>query len=157
MKSAFVKGIIFLLVIIVLGLSLAPFLTENRMEGFETKTMLPGDYPIADDKPILDSFPLTGNSDILKGANSGNKWTDNSVGSFKQITNNAKYPDSPDNGSCTPIGFCDVLYKGVNNNEKNIATPLNPAEEGEGARVNYYRTEPNLLFYSIPTNENILY
>ena len=157
MKSGFIKSIIFLLGIIVLGLSLAPFLAENRMEGFETKTMLPGNYPVADDKPILDSFPLTGNSDILKGANSGNKWTDNSVGSFKQITNNPKYPDSPDNGSCTPIGFCDVLYKGVNNNEKNIATPLKPAEEGEGARVNYYRTMPNLLFYSIPTNENILY
>jgi hypothetical protein len=157
MKSGFIKSIIFLLGIIVLGLSLAPFLKSDGKEGFESSKLLPGDYPVADDKPILDSFPLTGNIDILKGANSGNKWTDNSVGSFKQITNNPKYPDSPDNGSCTPIGFCDVLYKGVNNNEKNIAAPVKPAEEGDGARVNYYRTEPNLLFYSIPTNENILY
>ena len=91
MKSGFIKVIIFLLGIIVLGLSLAPFIKSDGIEGFETKTLLPGDYPISDDKPILDSFPLTGNSDILQGANSGNNWTDNSVGSFKQITNNAKY------------------------------------------------------------------
>jgi hypothetical protein len=36
-------------------------------------------------------------------------------------------------------------------------TPWPPAEEGEGARVGYFRTEPNELYYSIPTNENILY
>ena len=156
MKSGFIKSIIILLGIIVLGLSLAPFLKMGK-EGFETKKLLPGDYSVSVDKPILDSYPLTGNSDILQGANSGNKWTDNSVGSFKQITNNQKYPDSPDNGSCTPIGFCDVLYKSVNNSEKNMVKTLKPAEEGEGARVNYYRTMPNLLFYSIPTNENILY
>ena len=41
--------------------------------------------------------------------------------------------------------------------KSNIITPMPPAEEGAGARVGYYRSEPNLLFYSIPDNENILY
>ena len=35
--------------------------------------------------------------------------------------------------------------------------PLPMAEEGEGARVGYFRSQPNELYFSIPTNENILY
>ena len=42
-------------------------------------------------------------------------------------------------------------------NKSNIIKQLPPAEEGPGARVGYYRSDPNLLFFSIPTNENILY
>ena len=42
-------------------------------------------------------------------------------------------------------------------NKSNIVTPLPPAEEGPGARVGYYRSEPNMLAFSIPDNENILY
>lgn len=159
MKSAFVKSALFLLGVIIVGLFLAPFLKMN--EGFTMHgpiQLLPGDYPVSDDKPLLgDSFPLTGNTNILKGGNSTDMWTENLVGNFIQTTNNKKYVDSPDNGSCTPAGFCDVLYKDIDVGNKNIITPLKPAEEGEGARVNYYRTMPNHLFFSIPTNENILY
>lgn len=159
MKSAFVKSALFLLGVIILGLFLAPFL--KMYEGFTLRgpiQLLPGDYPVSDDKPLLgDSFPLTGNMDILKGGNSTDMWTENLVGNFIQTTNNKKYVKSPDNGSCTPAGFCNVLYSDIDVGDKNIITPLKPAEEGEGARVNYYRTMPNHLFFSIPTNENILY
>jgi hypothetical protein len=48
------------------------------------------------------------------------------------------------------------LYHDIKNTS-NIIKPLPPAEEGGGARVGYYRSEPNTLFFSIPTNENILY
>jgi hypothetical protein len=52
--------------------------------------------------------------------------------------------------------MCNALYKNKKH-KSNIITPLPPAEEGAGARVGYYRSDPNLLFFSIPTNENILY
>jgi hypothetical protein len=42
-------------------------------------------------------------------------------------------------------------------NKSNIVNPLPPAQEGAGARVGYFRSEPNMLAFSIPTNENILY
>ena len=46
----------------------------------------------------------------------------------------------------------NIVYLGTN-----IITPLPEAEEGDGARVGYFRSEPNKLFFSIPTNQNILY
>ena len=163
MKSGFVKSSLFLLGVLVVALLLAPFLKFS--EGFRLGgpiELLPGDYPNAVDKPLLgDMFTLTGNTNVLEGGNSTSMWTSNPVGNFNQTTNNQKYPDSPDNGSCTPAMFCVVFYKNDKNEqdikEKNTITPLKPAEEGEGARVNYYRTMPNKLIFSIPTNENILY
>jgi hypothetical protein len=164
MKSGFAKSALFLLGVLVVALLLAPFLKFS--EGFRLRgpvDLLPGDYPNAVDKPLLgDMFTLTGNTNVLEGGNANSMWKSNPVGNFNQTTNNPKYPDSPDNGSCTPAMFCDVFYnKELNdikeNQEKNIITPLKVAEEGEGARINYYRTMPNKLIFSIPTNENILY
>jgi hypothetical protein len=160
MKSGFVKSALFLLGMLLVALFLAPFFKFS--EGFRLSgpiELLPGDYPNAVDKPLLgDMFTLTGNTNVLEGGNSTSMWTSNPVGNFNQITNNTKYPDSPDNGSCTPAAFCDVFYKKDHDlKEKNTITPLKPAEEGEGARINYYRTMPNKLTFSIPTNENILY
>jgi hypothetical protein len=160
MKS-FVKSALFLLGVLVVALLLAPFLKFS--EGFTLRgpiELLPGDYPNTVDKPLLsDMFTLTGNTNVLEGGNATNMWKQNLVGNFNQTTNNEKYPDSPDNGSCTPAAFCDLFYKNDLNEtqDKNTIMPLKPAEEGDGARVNYYRTTPNNLIFSIPTNENILY
>jgi hypothetical protein len=52
--------------------------------------------------------------------------------------------------------MCNALYKNKKT-KSNSVTPLPPAEEGAGARVGYYRSEPNMLAFSIPDNENILY
>jgi hypothetical protein len=52
--------------------------------------------------------------------------------------------------------MCNALYK-KKKNKSNIVNPLPPAQEGAGARVGYFRSEPNMLAFSIPTNENILY
>jgi hypothetical protein len=106
----------------------------------------------------LDSFPLTGNkgtsnknySDIWK------EYPEFSQSSFKQMTNNLRYVNNPDEGTCIRADMCNALYKNKKH-KSNIITQLPPAEEGPGARVGYYRTEPNELFFSIPDNENILY
>lgn len=162
MKANMIKGFLFLLFILVAALALAPF--YNAIEGYENKSkvsLLPGTYPVTVDKPILDTFPLT----ETKSAWDNDDFTYSnypifSLGSYAQITNNQRYVKNPDNGSCTPAIFCNLLYKDVDlkkEHETNVVTALKPAAEGPGARVNYYRSEPNNLFYSIPTNENILY
>jgi len=151
-----IYGIIFLLIIVVLGLYLAPIL---KIEGFKSQDLTtPGTYPVSVDKPILDSFPLTGR----KGVSNKNyqdiwwEYPEFSKSSFEQITNNLRYVDNPDEGTCIRADMCNALYKN-RKHKSNKVCPLPPAEQGPGARVGYYRSDPNLLFFSIPTNENILY
>ena len=151
-----IYGIIFLLIIVVLGLYLAPIL---KIEGFKSQDLTtPGTYPVSVDKPILDSFPLTGS----KGVSNKNykdiwwEYPEFSRSSFEQITNNLRYVDNPDEGTCIRADMCNALYKN-RKHKSNKVCPLPPAEQGPGARVGYYRSDPNLLFFSIPTNENILY
>ena len=164
MKDITVKSILFLLFILVAGLCLAPFY-KKAFEGFEGNKRyksdvltVPGDFPRSVDKPILDDFPLI----ETKGVSSNSAstiWKDYPVfdmASFKQITNNIRYNRNPDDGTCSRAEFCGALYRDAKH-PTNIIKPLPPAEQGPGARVGYYRSEPNDLFFSIPTNENILY
>jgi len=162
MKATIMKSLLFLLAILSLGLALAPFLRLYVSEGYENKKevpLLPGTYPLTVDKPILDSFPLTGKTNALENKDfSYSNYPIFPVGSFAQITNNIKYTKSPDNGTCTPAMFCNLFYKNVEPTKEQLdENVVKPAAEGDGARVNYYRSTPNQLFYSIPTNENILY
>jgi hypothetical protein len=153
-----IYGILFLLIILVLGLYLAPII---RLEGFSTNKQdlaTPGTYPLSVDKPILNSFPLTGNKDV-SNKNYSDIWMEFpefSKSSFVQMTNNLRYVNNPDEGTCIRADMCNALYKNKKP-KSNIIKPLPPAQEGPGARVGYYRSEPNLLFFSIPNNENILY
>jgi hypothetical protein len=149
---------LFLFAILALGLFFAPMI---KIEGFSTNKQdleTPGIFPVSVDKPLLDSFPLIG-----KGTVSDKKYSDIwfdypefSKSSYEQITNNLRYVNNPDEGTCIRADMCNALYKKIKN-KSNIVKPLPPAEEGPGARVGYYRTEPNLLPFSIPDNENILY
>ena len=110
--------------------------------------------------PILRGyFPSTGSKSVSDDNASEIWWhyPTFSEGSYAQITNNIRYPNNPDVGKCTPADFCGTLYKDRKTNPSNYVYPLSPAEEGDGARVNYYRTTPNLLPLSIRTNQNILY
>ena len=149
---------LFLFVILALGLFFAPMI---KIEGFSTNKQdleTPGVYPVAVDKPLLDSFPLTGQKEV-SDKNYSDIWRDYpefSKSSYEQITNNLRYVNNPDEGTCTRPEFCGALYHSIKNKSNEI-NPLPPAEEGPGARVGYFRTEPNELYYSIPTNENILY
>jgi len=157
MKNKFhlLGSILFLIFILAFSLYLAPFLKE----GFQSNDLkTPGDYPISVDKPILNDFPLIGKNETSRNNYSDIWWHYPifKVGSYKQITNNIRYPDNPDDGTCIRADFCGALYHNKKN-KSNITLPLCPAEEGPGARVGYFRSEPNELFYSIPTNENILY
>jgi hypothetical protein len=81
-----------------------------------------------------------------------------SLGSYKQITNNIRYPNNPDIGRCTPGSMCGALY-----HEKylgsNYVTPLPPVNSMSGTRVGYFTTDEQLID-SLPFRtdmQNILY
>lgn len=110
--------------------------------------------------PMLNDFPHTANHNRVSDNGYPDIWFDYPVfraGSYKQLTNNLRYPDNPDNGTCVRADFCGALYHDTHHRPSNVVKPLPPAEEGDGARVGYFRTTPNELFFSIPTNDNILY
>lgn len=163
MKDKFIGSILFLLVTMGLTLYLAPFiknLTKN-MEGFSGlyDLTVPGSYPKSVDRVILDDFPQIGQNKVSNN-NYNQIWWHYPVfklGSYEQVTNNIRYHYNPDNGTCVRADFCGAVYKNKKDTKSNIITPLPQSEEGSGARVGYFRTEPNELYFSIPTNENILY
>jgi len=155
--DTFGKSITFLIGIIVVGLFLAPFI-RGFNEGF-SGLLNPGYFPKSVNQVILDEFPQIGKNKT-SDYNYDEIWWHYpvfSLGSFKQITNNLKHHRNPDQGNCIRADFCGAAYKDNKNAKTNIITPLPEAEEGEGARVGYFRSEPNKLFFSIPTNQNILY
>lgn len=159
MSNTFIASVVFLIIIIIaISLYLAPLI--RNIEGFKsgTFTRVEGDYPLSVNQAILDDYPLIGKNEVSNDSASTMWWHYPifSLPSFKQQTNNLRYRYNPDDGTCTRPEFCGALYHNIKNKSNEI-TPLPPAEEGSGARVGYFRTEPNQLYYSIPTNENILY
>ena len=118
---------------------------QTNKEDFQNKYTLetPGILPGSNNPGILDNvFPETGFTS-LQNIGASQIWKDYpiyQVGSYSQTTNNIRYPDNPDEGTCMPADFCNLYYK---NREKvsNIVMPLEPVKENESAaRVNYYNS-----------------
>ena len=134
---------------------------NNIFENFAniTEQLMPDNYPYSDTNVLLDSYPQIGKNKTSND-NYYQIWQNYpifSLGSYEQITNNFRYHKNPDDATCIRADFCGAMYYDNKNTKSNIVIPLKEAEEGDGARVNYYRTDINDLYYSIPTNENILY
>ena len=116
------KTILFLFAIFVFGLFLARM---RKFEGFSTNKQdleTHGIYPVSIDKPILDSFPLTGSKDV-SDKNYSDIWTEYpefSKSSYDQTTNNLRYVKNPDNGTCIRADMCNALYKNKENIIKDI-------------------------------------
>jgi hypothetical protein len=151
-----------LLGVIILCLFIGPLRFTEGFKSLRYKSediRTPGEYPLTVDKPPLyDTYELKG-SNIITSNGSAHNWKEYPVfalGSFKQITNNLRFRKSPDDGTASTGDFSDAIYN-TKTVKTNIIEPLPPVDENDGARVGYYRSEPNHLFYSIPTNENILY
>lgn len=155
MSNTFIQSILFLIFLMLLFLYLVSLM--RKLEGFKSNN-IEGKYPISVNQAILDDYPLIGKNLVSNDSASTMWWHYPifSLPSFKQQTNNLRYRYNPDDGTCSRPEFCGALYHNIKN-KSNEVNPLPPAEEGEGARVGYFRTEPNQLFFSIPTNENILY
>jgi hypothetical protein len=155
------KKVLIIFVSLVLVILIVMFVSRRRRtEGFDTISLPKtyGEYSESVDRAILDTFPQIGKNEVSNESSATLWWHYPifSLPSFKQQTNNLRYFKNPDEGTCARAEFCGAVYHDIKN-KSNEVFPLAPVEEGGGARVGYFRTEPNELWFSIPTNQNILY
>ena len=159
------KDSIFLILILVLALvpPIYSKMTEsfkNKRENFTNYTLggASGDYPCAQTNVLVqDTYPITGINSVSNETASTMWWRYPifQVGSFKQMTNNIRYPNNPDDARCTPADMCYALYKNKNMGS-NIVTPLPPVDAKSGTRVGYFATNDNLMPFRTDV-PNILY
>ncbi len=127
-------------------------------EGFDLGGAT-GDYPKSEtDVLVQDNYPITGINGVSKEQASTMWWHYPifEVGSYKQITNNLKYPNNPDTGKCMPADVCFALYKDYQV-ESNYIEPLPPVNTTcSGARVGYFLTDTNMLPFRTE-DVNVLY
>ena len=145
-------------IILVVTLYLEPFIKTVESFTNSSYSFISGTFPNSINYHLLDDYKHIQTNTPSK-FNYSDIWTQYpsfKINSFQQITNNIRFYDNPDQGNCIRADFCNAFYHNKKH-KSNIVKPLPPAEEGQGARVGYFRTEPNELYFSIPTNENILY
>uniref|UniRef100_A0A6C0ESA7 Uncharacterized protein n=1 Tax=viral metagenome TaxID=1070528 RepID=A0A6C0ESA7_9ZZZZ len=156
--------IIFLILILILAIGLPIFFKISKsmklMEGYSNYTLAGaiGNLPNAEsDVLVQDTFPITHINGISNDTSNKIWWHYPifKVGSYSQITNNIRYPNNPDEGTCMPASMCGALYKEIHN-KSNYVKPLPPIDPNSGTRVGYFSTLVNLLPFrtNIP---NILY
>lgn len=133
---------------------------KQKQEGYSNYNLegAMGYYPGAENNVLVqDFYPRTNNNGISNNTASDIWWHYPvfQLGSYKQITNNIKYSNNPDEGTCMPASMCGALYH-EKQEKTNYVTPLPPVNPECGTRVGYFSTDQNLLPYR--TNmQNILY
>jgi len=153
--------VIFLVLIIVLAIGLPLFFKlNNSIEGYNNYSLAGamGNFPDAQTKVLVqDTYPPIGKNQISNDTSSDIWWhyPTFEVGSYDQITNNIRYPNNPDVGTCTPASMCGALYheKKTGSNYIEQLPPVNP---DSGTRIGYFTTDENLLPFRTNTT-NILY
>jgi hypothetical protein len=146
------KQNVFLILIILLAIGL-PLFFQYHKEGFSKYTLDStfGIYPESEEKVLVQDFypRIKGNS--LSNYTASKMWWHRptfEVGSYDQITNNIRYSNNPDVGSCSPASICGALY-----HENQLASnytsilPLVPEIKND-VRINYYNTSCNLFPFS---------
>jgi len=104
--------------------------------------LMPGAYPISDNVPILaDEYKVKKNTNVTKN-NNYNIWKQYPVypSSYKQQTNNVRYWETPDNGTCSPAEFCGTPYEDtqVKRDIPSKGIPIG----AEVIRVNWWASKP---------------
>lgn len=154
----------FLLLLIILGLSLPLIFDFSKyIEGYSNNTLdqSAGEFPNAQTKVLVqDTYPPIGKNQISNNT-ANDIWMHYPVfqlGSYEQTTNNIRYPDNPDEGTCMPASMCGALYHDKTTGD-NYVNPLPPVNPNSGTRVGYFTTEEQLVD-SLPFRsdmQNILY
>ena len=157
------KDSIFLILILVLAL--VPPIYSKMTESFKNKKesftlgSTDGIYPCSQTNVLVqDTYPITGINSVSNetGAKMWWRYPIFQVGSFKQMTNNIRYPNNPDDARCTPADVCYALYKDKKIGS-NIVTPLPPVDPNSGTRVGYFATSDNLTMPFKTEVPNVLY
>ncbi len=153
--------IIFLVLILVLAIGLPLFFKfPNTMEGYSNYSLAEemGNFPEAQTEVLVqDTYPSIGKNELSNKSAEDMWWRYPifEVGSYDQITNNIRYPNNPDNASCTPANTCYALYKDKDLG-CNYVEPLPPVDPTYGTRIGYFTTEDTLLPFRTDV-PNILY
>lgn len=119
-STSYINSILFILLIVLL----VCYFGMSKITSFETfgpnmnnnYRLEPGAYPVSDDKPLLyDDYNIKTNTNVTKN-NNYNIWKSYPVNqsSYKQQTNNKRYWNTPDNGTCSPAEFCGTPYSSTN-------------------------------------------
>jgi hypothetical protein len=168
--NIFLIAFIILAVVLTLGTPLFynMFKSIKMIENYQNydinnsmSTSLGGDtgkYQFPETDVLLeDTYPVTGRKGISNNG-AANIWWHYPIfqlGSYDQITNNIRYSNNPDVGTCMPASMCGALYK-----EKQLKTnyvkTLPPINPNCGTRVGYFDTSINLLPFRTDMS-NILY
>ena len=153
---------LFLVLVLCVGLQIF-FNLQYTLEGYSNNNLenTSGKFPDALEKVLVqDTYPPI----------EGNQLSDNSaydiwwhypifkLGSYAQITNNFRYPNNPDEGTCTPASMCGALYYDKKIGPKTVEL-LCPVTPNCGTRVGFFCTD-NRLTNSLPYKTdiaNILY
>lgn len=153
----------FLLLLIILCVSLVLILNfSNIFGGYTTHPLEQSTdkFPNNETKVLVqDIYPPIGKNAISHNT-ANDIWMDYPVfqlGSYDQITNNIRYPDNPDEGTCMPASMCGALYNDRNTGD-NYVNPLPPVSD-TGIRVGYFTADEQLVD-SLPYRtdmQNILY
>lgn len=152
---------LFLILVLSLGLPLFFKMAESlkNMEGYSNYALdgAMGDYPAAQMKVLVDTYPAIGKNQLSNNSASDIWWHYPvfELGSYKQITNNIRYPYNPDDGTCMPASMCGAFYHDKKL-KSNIVEPLPPLNPECGTRVGYFDTQANLLPFRTDM-QNILY
>jgi len=145
--------IIFLFLILVLAIGLPLFFKiletfNRRRDGFSNYTLAEaGPVPTSEIEVLVqDYYPRTNNNQISSNSAYDIWWhyPTFQVGSYDQITNNIRYSNNPDEGTCMPASMCGALYK-EKQLQTNYVKPLPPVNSNDGTRVGYFVTCENLL------------
>jgi hypothetical protein len=130
----------FLLTAITLTIGSLIVLQFSRTEEFTNKTLANkrlsyGEYPVAETNLLVeDIYPV--NNSPTNHTGTPQQHPTFTLGSYEQITNNIKYPDNPDDGTCTPLSVCGIYAnKQIGNN---FVYPLPAINIDCSRRVGYF-------------------
>jgi hypothetical protein len=151
--------IVFLLLLIILAIGLPLiFNFTSILEGYSNYSLdqATGKFPDAQTRVLVqDTYPPIGKNQISND-DASDIWQYYPVfqlGSYDQITNNIRYPDNPDVGTCTPASMCGALYHQKKTGD-NYVKPLPPVNPNCGTRVGYFTTDEQLID-SLPFRSNL--
>jgi hypothetical protein len=152
--------IVFLVLILIIAVALPLFFkikdgfSNYNLDGAMGSANL--NSPATSDLLVKDMYPPTEPLGITNNDSADTWWhyPRFTLGSYKQITNNIRYSNNPDLGSCEPNSMCGIYQE--RQLKSNYIEPLPPLNPNCGTRVGYFDTTINLLPFR--TNlQNILY
>jgi hypothetical protein len=153
---------IFLILVLAVGFPLFFKIKESfkKKEGYSNYTLdgAMGGFPAAQtDVLVQNSYPRINTNGISNNTSNDIWWhyPTLKLGSYAQITNNIRYPNNPDEGTCMPASMCGALYH-EKQERSNYVKPLPPINPTCGTRVGYFTTNQNLMPFRTDV-PNILY